>query len=106
MITDCKIISNERVNKQDKIFQKIIYTGKQGAFNFTFEQYYWVKDKKAYLYIISNKDGIIRVLNLVNGKLRTLNKFNQVVNYILSHSIYCNLNITFVLESSNNLQNH
>ena len=31
-----------------------------------------VKDKNAYLYIISNKEGIIKVINLINGKLRTI----------------------------------
>ena len=54
-----------------------------------------VKNKNAYLYIISNKDGIIKVINLINGKLITFNKFNQVINNILSHSKYTEENINF-----------
>jgi hypothetical protein len=42
-----------------------------------------VKNKNAYLLIISNKDGLIKVINLINCKLRTLNKYNQVINNIL-----------------------
>jgi len=30
-----------------------------------------VKDKNACFYIISKKSGIVRVINLINGKLRT-----------------------------------
>jgi hypothetical protein len=47
-----------------------------------------VKDKNAYLFIVSNEDGIIKVLNLINGKLRTINKLNQVKNNILTNSKY------------------
>jgi len=68
-----------------------------------------VKDKNAYLWIISNKEGMLHVLNLINGKLRTEHRFNQVLNNILSHSRYkdLNLNFTFVGEAdSNNFDNH
>ena len=43
---------------------------------------------KMLILIISNKEGILRVINLINGKLRTKNKFNQVINNILTHSKY------------------
>lgn len=48
------------------------------------------KNKNAYLFIISNKDGLIKVINLINCKLRTLNKYNQVINNILNHPLYSN----------------
>lgn len=41
-----------------------------------------VKNKNAYLFVVSNKDGIFRVLNLINGKLRTENKLNQVIRML------------------------
>ena len=50
-----------------------------------------VKNKNACLFIISKKDGLIKVLNLINCKLRTLNKYNQVINNILNHQLYRNL---------------
>lgn len=63
-----------------------------------------VKDKNAYLYIISNKDGIIKAVNLINGKLRTLNKFNQVINNILDHPK--EENIEFKINDSNDFNNY
>jgi hypothetical protein len=65
-----------------------------------------VKDKNAYLYIISNKEGLFRVINLINGKLRTLNKFNQVLNNILAYPTYAKENLEFKINDSNNLYNH
>ncbi len=65
-----------------------------------------VKDKNAYLYIISNKDGIIKTINLINGKLRTFNKFNQVINNILAHPKYIEENIEFQINKSNDFNNH
>jgi hypothetical protein len=65
-----------------------------------------VKDKNAYLLIVSNKQGMLNVLNLVNGKLRTEHRFNQVVNNILNHTRYKDTNINFTMNSSNNFDNH
>lgn len=65
-----------------------------------------IKDKNAYLYIISNKEGIIKAINLINGKLRTLNKFNQVINNILSYPSYVKENLNFKMNDSNDLSNH
>ena len=65
-----------------------------------------VKDKNAYLYIISKKDGIIKTVNLINGKLRTLKKFNQVTNNILAHPKYLEENIEFKINDSNDFNNH
>lgn len=65
-----------------------------------------VKDKNAYLYIISNKDGIIKTINLINGKLRTINKFNQVISNILAHPKYSEENIKFNINDSNDFNNH
>ena len=65
-----------------------------------------VNNKNAYLYIISNKDGIIKAINLINGKLRTFNKFNQVINNILAHSKYTKRDINFEMNKSNDFNNH
>jgi len=64
-----------------------------------------VKDKKAYLLIISKKEGI-NVLNLINGKLRSENRFNQVISNILNHNRYKSLGIKFTMNSSNDFNNH
>lgn len=64
-----------------------------------------VKDKNAYLLVVSNKQGIINVLNLVNGKLRAKHRFDQVTNNILSNSNY-KLDGNFTMNISDNFDNH
>ena len=59
-----------------------------------------VKDKNAYLLIVSNKKGMLNVINLINGKLKTEHRFNQVVNNVLSHTKYADQNINFTIDSS------
>ena len=65
-----------------------------------------VKDNTGYLLIISNKEGMLHVINLIKGKLRTEHKFNQVIDNILSHSRYNDKNLNFTKDSSNNFDNH
>ena len=65
-----------------------------------------VKDKKAYLLIVSKKEGILNVLNLINGKLRSESRFDQVVNNILNHSRFKDININFTLNLTDNFNNH
>ena len=48
-ITEGKIISEERIKIGDSEYHKIIYTGKQGVFDLQFEQYYQIKNEKAYV---------------------------------------------------------
>ena len=65
-----------------------------------------VKDKNAYLLIISKKEGLLKVINLINCKLRTLNKYNQVINNILNHSLYNKENIELKFNQTNDFNNH
>jgi hypothetical protein len=67
-----------------------------------------VKDKNAYLYILSSKDGIKKVLNLINGKIRTESKLNQIYNNILSHNSYMEISkiVNFKLNSNKCLSNY
>jgi hypothetical protein len=67
-----------------------------------------VKNKNTYLFIISNKDGLIKVINLINCKIRTLNKYNQVLNNILNHHLFINFKekIEFNFNSNNDFYNH
>jgi hypothetical protein len=58
------------------------------------------------LFIVSNKDGILKVLKLINGKLRTINKFNQVLNNILTYSNYLEKKLEFEINSTNDFNNH
>lgn len=66
---------------------------------------YKVKNKKAIILIISKKLGIINVLNLINGKIRSENKLNQINKNILSKPNF-NLLTHFNKNTKNDLNNH
>lgn len=65
-----------------------------------------VKDKNAFILVVSNKEGILKIINLINGKLRTEHRFNQVINNIIMNDKYKNLNINFTMDLTNNFSNH
>jgi len=65
-----------------------------------------VKDKNAYLLIVSKKEGILNVLNLINGKLRSESRFNEVINNILGHDKYRETNINFSMNLKGDFKNH
>jgi len=65
-----------------------------------------VKDKNAYLFIISNKGGILNVLKLINNKLRSQLRLNQVINNILNHDKYIDTNINFNMNLTDDFNNH
>ena len=48
-IKNGKVISSETLKGADGEFQKIIYTGQQGDFNLYTEQYYFIRNEKAYV---------------------------------------------------------
>jgi len=64
------------------------------------------KNKNAYIYIVSNRDGMLKVLTLVNGKLRTTTKLNQVIGNILKNYRYSEYNIKFIMNVSNDFNNY
>lgn len=49
MVKNSSIIESLRVKTNGNEFHKIIYSGEQNDLLLTFEQYYWVKNKKAYI---------------------------------------------------------
>jgi hypothetical protein len=67
-----------------------------------------IKNKNAYILDIGHRKGIEKVIYLINGKLRTKNKFNQIANNILNHESFVEFsnNINLTLNLSNNFKNH
>lgn len=67
-----------------------------------------VKDKNAFILVISNKEGLEKIIKLINGKFRTESKLNQISNNILNHSKYSELKkiINLKLNSDKDLKNH
>jgi len=65
-----------------------------------------VKDKNAFLLVISIRKGLEKVINLINGKIRTENKFNQITNNILNHYVELKKTINLKLNTNNDFKNH
>lgn len=67
-----------------------------------------VKDKNAFLLIITSKEGLEKIIRLINGKIKTENKLNQIQNNILSQPKYIEFNKKFSLNLNLNkdLKNH
>lgn len=62
-----------------------------------------VKNKKAYIYCVSCLKGLKIVLSLINNKIRTETKLNQIKNNILLMNENSD---SFRLNKSDNLENH
>lgn len=67
-----------------------------------------VKDKNAFILVISSKKGLEKVIKLINGKIRTENKFNQINNNILNHKNFAEFskNTHFKLNLNKDFKNH
>ena len=66
---------------------------------------YKVKNKKAVILVISKYAGIYKVLELINGKVRSNKKFSQINNNILSNPKF-NKFPPFNKNNDDNLNNH
>ena len=67
-----------------------------------------VKDKNAIILVIAARKGMEKVINLINGKIRTENKFHQITNNILNNENYAEFRkkISFKLNLDRDLKNH
>lgn len=63
---------------------------------------YKIKNKNAVNLVIANKLGLIKVINLINGKIRKISKLNQINNQIVKFKFL----VDFKLNISNNLNNY
>lgn len=71
-----------------------------------FGNIYKVKNKKAVNLVISNRNGLLKVLNLTNGKLRSESKLNQINNNILSNFYFKALIPSYTLNWGVDLNNY
>ena len=74
IITDGKIIQSKRMTNGSLNYQKVIYTGKEGVFNFKFEQYYWIENDKAYVLTLTCEEDQFDIYE-TQGEM-ILNSFN------------------------------
>jgi hypothetical protein len=66
---------------------------------------YKVKNKKAVIWVISKQVGIEKVLGLINGKIRSQNKLDQINNNIFIKPYFKTIQ-NFQLNTDVNLNNH
>jgi len=72
LVTDGKLISSERLERNDKEFHKIIYTGKQGIYDLKWHLLLWVIDEKAYiLTFTSEKDQYNNYVKIAEKIMKT-----------------------------------
>lgn len=75
-----------------------------------FGSVYKIKNKNSVKLVISNSKGILRILELINGKLRTDNKYKQVLEILNNHktinNLYYNKYKTFDINKSKDFNNH
>lgn len=69
LITNSNIIESRRVKIDNSEFQKIIYTGTQGQFNLTFEQYYWVVKDSAYVLTLTCEEDQYQIYKDVGEEI-------------------------------------
>jgi hypothetical protein len=67
-----------------------------------------VKNKNAFILVISSIKGLEKVINLINGKIRTINKFNQININILNHKKFADFSkkIKIKLNLDKDFKNH
>jgi len=66
---------------------------------------YKVKKKEALILVVSKDEGIRKIIELINGKIRSDNKLNQINNNILSNPRFIDLPL-FSKNNDRNLNNH
>jgi len=65
-----------------------------------------VDNKAAYILVISNKAGIFKILRLINGKIRTKNKHDQIIGSVLKDSYVKEFNNIFLMNKTDDFNNH
>lgn len=70
-----------------------------------------IKDKKAYIYVIASKEGLLKIINLINNKIKTTYRYEQILNNIIiplkskDFKIYNSIK-DFKRDNSNNFDNY
>ncbi len=70
-----------------------------------FGNVYKIKNKKAVILVIANRQGLTKVLSLISGKIRSEKKLDQIKNNILSNP-YFNIFSNFSINTNADLNNH
>lgn len=75
LVTNGKLIESKRRNENGSEFQKLIYTGDQGMYKLKFEQYYWVKNEKAFVLTLTCEASQFEKFKATGEKIMNSFKF-------------------------------
>ena len=75
LVTNGEIIESKRQNNPNGEHHKLVYNGTQGLFVLRFEQYFWVKDNKAYILTFTSEKEKFATHKSVSEKI--LNSFKM-----------------------------
>lgn len=73
LITNGNLIESKRLNENGSEFQKVTYTGEQGVYKLKFEQFYWIKNGKAYVLTLTCELEQFETYKVIGEKI--LNSF-------------------------------
>jgi len=74
MVSNSVLLESKRQNANDTEFQKVKYTGNFGQFNLTIEQYYWIRNRSAYVLTLTCETPQFDTYKETGEKI--LNSFN------------------------------
>ncbi|MEN9441933.1 MAG: hypothetical protein RLZ33_2010 [Bacteroidota bacterium] len=69
IVKNGEMITSKRENNKNGEHHKMIYYGTQGDMNLRFEQYFWVKDDKAYLLTFTSEKDAFKRIEKVSKKI-------------------------------------
>lgn len=67
-----------------------------------------IKDENTFIFIITAREGMEKVINLINGKIRTENKYYEITNNLLNNEKYTELSrkLKLKINLDKDLKNH
>lgn len=73
LATNSKILESKRIKEEDHEFHKLVYTADQGVFNLTFEQYFLIVEKEAYILTFTTEQSTFKEYQPIGEEI--LNSF-------------------------------
>ena len=77
MLTNGKLIESSRINENNSEFHKFIYTADQGIYKLKIEQYFWVKNEKAYILTLSTETDQFEKYKKTGEQILNSFRFNE-----------------------------
>jgi len=77
LLTNGKLIESSRLNENNSEFHKFIYSADQGIYKLKIEQYFWVKNEKAYILTLSTETDQFEKYKKTGEQILNSFRFNE-----------------------------